>query len=252
MTGSSDDLYELHDEIDSQVQSFERAAAASAGPAEATDESRSIEVRAAADGGIEQLTIRDTWREHYPPAGLGAAVLATYASAGAERARGWSTTLAEDLDDDSARPRPTPFAHETVVGQLQEIMDAQPDRAVDVETSLNALVGILHEMNQGLDQTVRIVRERAAAEHPGRSSSGKVVATVNGAGVLTGLEYDEQWLENRHAYNITRETTEAVEAARRTAAMATPSDPIDGTPLADVIRTTQDPRALAERMRFTG
>src|SRR5699024_2651254 len=90
-----EDFYRLHDRLDRQVQSFERSAQ-SLEPTTARDEKQVIEVRVRQDGTLDRLLIHEGWIDEYEPETLGSAVVATYAAAGAERARAWSEALAQE------------------------------------------------------------------------------------------------------------------------------------------------------------
>lgn len=238
-------FHRLRDDLDRQAQRFEGAAAQQMAH-DAADESGAIKVRVGADGGLEHVLIRESWRTEYEPQALGAAVVQVYTAAGAKGLQAWSSALDDEEAGDRARPAPSP--PETVAGRLAQIMDDAPPDSAAITTSMDGLVGMLREMNAGLDEAIGMVTDRAQQEHTGRSSSGAVTVTVDTFGGLTGVDYDPGWLTNRHAFNISRETLEAAAAARRTAAVAAPADSLEGTPIADVVRTAQDPRALAERL----
>ncbi|MBT0993259.1 hypothetical protein KIN34_03015 [Cellulomonas sp. DKR-3] len=248
MTDPREDLAELRESIDVSTQRYEEAVRA-AGPVTGADPSGTVQVRIDAQGAPQDVVVRDGWATHHGAAGLGAAVLEAYGSAGAERARLWGEATVQSLDEPAPRARPAATGVESLTDRLRELAAQSGDR-VDVRRSIDELTELLRTVNSRLDTAFDQVAERAAAEHEGRSAAGHVTAAVNGAGVLVRVEADEQWAARTHPFNLSRELTEALGAAVQAATRTVPEQPFDGTALADAARLFADPDALARRAGF--
>jgi len=182
---------------------------------------------------------------------LPAAVLEAYTQAGGERAASWANTLAGGRDDAAPDPRPAPSTDRAVAVEVLELLRKRPGTA-EVETSMRALLAMLEDLDSGLDEAFAVVKGRMAAQNTGRSSSGHVGAKVSGAGEIVSVEYDERWLAFAHAFNVSRETSEAIHDGLR---QVTPTDPdslLAGTTLGRLQRLAKDPTALAEYLRERG
>lgn len=240
----------LREQVDSRAQRFEQAAQ-QVGPVSATDASGTVQVRLDAQGAPQDVVVRDGWSAHWSPDGLGAAVLEAYGAAAAERARQWGQQTAAVLDEPEPRARPAATGVETVASRLRDLADQAP-RDVDTRRSLEELAALLRSVNDQLDTAFDQVVARAEAEHEGRSGAGHVRATVTGAGALVSVTANRDWAASTHPFNLSRELTEAVAAAVGAAARSMPSNPLDGTALAEAASLFQDADALARRVGLSG
>src|SRR5699024_3929792 len=118
---SQERFHQIRDDLDRQAQRFEGAAAKQTSH-EAADDSGSDEVRVGTDGALEHLAVRESWRAEYEAEELGAAVVKAYAAAGAKGLEAWSAAMESEDQDQQLRPAPAP--HETVAGQLAQIMES--------------------------------------------------------------------------------------------------------------------------------
>mgnify|MGYP003419949888 FL=1 len=181
MDGSTGILWERRESLDVTVQRIQPPQ--SDEPVDAVDDSGSIEIRVSETGLVENVAILEKWRSHYTPDELGGAILAAYQAATTARLVSWSEAHVEALDDETIRARPAPPAHDSLAGQLQELMDIagkQPDPAA----SMSALADLLREARDSIQKSMQVVKERALAEYVGTSSSRCVQATVGSTGAL--------------------------------------------------------------------
>lgn len=241
-----DAIADLRDDMDRQAQQYERAASRLR-PVSATDSSRSVTVRLDESGAVRSVTVTDAWRTELGSEGLGAGVLEAYGAAGAERVRGWGGAVA----DASTEPRPVlrsaPGLYTTLAGQLMELGDHSDQPGS--EATIAALREMVQDLRRGMHEVFAGVEAQLDAEHTGASSNGHVTVAVSGVGGLVSLTFDERWLESVHAFNVSREITEAIHDGMRKVASTDAASRVAGTSLERVTRLTQDADALAAFVR---
>lgn len=237
-------LAELREELDVDAQRFERARDR-VGSVEAVDESGTVRVRTDPHGLVEAVTVDGGWQGRLAASELAAAVLEAYGLAGMAQGQTW----AEAFDgEEPLRPRPAPPLHSTSAGQLRERLEELREHPA-AATLMSRLADLLHELDARVDAALARSDRLAGQDYAGRSSSRHVRARVAFAGTLVGLEYDERWLAGAHAFNIGRETVEAVHDALASLASAQTADP---DPLADLAALAEDPTAFAAFLGVPG
>lgn len=241
-----DVIADLRDDMDRQSQQYERASN-HLGPVSAMDRSRSVTVRLDEAGVVRSVTVTDAWRTELGSEGLGAGVLEAYAAAGAERVRGWGGAVADTSTEPTPALRPSPGLHTTLAGQLMELGDHSDQPSS--EATIAALREMVQDLRQGMHEVFAGVEAQLDAEHTGTSSNGHVTAVVSGVGGLVSLTFDERWLESVHAFNVSREITEAIHDGMRKVASTDAASRVTGTSLERVTRLTQDAGALAAFVR---
>ena len=239
-----DRVEDLRDDLDRRAQRYERANERIS-PVSATDRTGTVTVRLDSSGVFASVIVTDNWRHELNAAGLADAVMESFGLAGAERARVWGETVAQVQSDPSPQTRPVPPLHTTLAGQLQEIADR--DGAPPSEATVEALHAMIADIRTGMREVFGKVETRMHDRLSGTSSSGHVTATVTGSGALEALEFDERWLARAHAFNVSRECTEAITSGF--AKVADPATLAEGTSLERVTRLTKDAEALAAFVR---
>lgn len=237
-------IAELREELDVDAQRFERARDRM-GAVSANDATGAVTVRTDTNGLVESVSVEGGWRDRLGADWLAEAVMEAYGNTMAIRSQAWAEEFAEETP---LRPRPAPALHTTTAGQLRERIEqlgTQPDAFALMERLLALLEDIDGRFDDSLARTDRL----AAQEYVGRSSSRHVRARVAVSGMLMGVEYDDRWLPTAHAFNIGRETLEAIHDALRDLAEAQSADQ---DPLAELARLADDPDALAEFLGLAG
>lgn len=243
MSFDVDGIFDLRDEFDRQSQRYE-AAARAATASSASDASGSIGVSYDAAELTLTLTVRHGWQSSYHPSELGPAIVQTVAVLAGERLKQWTESVGESSEAPAPQTRPIAPSSRSVAAHMQDAVTAAGD-SFDVTTAMSELMAMLQEVNAGIESVMTIAKQRAQAEHVGKSASGKVTATVDGSGTLTSLVFDENWLRDRQAAEITKAANDAVEAAARVAKAATPQNALVGTPLEKYAEALTDPEALS-------
>ena len=243
MSSDVDDIFDLRDELDRESQRY-ATAAASIGTVSASNASGSIEVTLEPAERKLAVTIRESWRSTYEASELGSAIVDTVTILATERMQKWTESVAESSETPAANTRPLPPTSESVSEQVRTAIDAAGD-SVDMTTVMSDMMSILEEVNAGVESAMAIVTARAQAAHAGKDASGKVTATVDGSGSLRSVDFEENWLDNRQAAEISREANAAIAAALRAATAAAPENDLVGTPLEKYGAVLTDPQAIA-------
>jgi len=246
MSSEDDYIFDLRDELDREAQRYSNAAD-KATVLTGSDESGAIGVEYDPESLKLTVSIEDKWRSSYEPSSLGAGIVTAVAALGAERMQQWTEGVAETEDEPAPRTRPLPSSSDTLVSHMQSTIDSAGD-SINMDSVFNDLMTMLEEVNAGLEATMEIVTARASMAHAGASGSGSVTATIDGSGSLTSLAYDEDWLAQRSAYEITTETNQAIAAAARIAASAETANILVGTPLEKYGSVISDPQAFARTL----
>lgn len=243
----TEQVAELRDALDRQTERFERARG-EIGPLTAADSSGAVTVTVDAEGVLRSVAVAADWQRHLQPEALGGGVQDAMAAAAASRAQRWATTYAQDEPPPALRPMPTPG--QSLAGRLTELTE-QAAPAGD-EHVLGALLEMVRELNDSIDQVSADVQRALGAQFTGRSSSGHVTAVVTGAGAVAAMGCDDSWVRRAHHSNVGREMTEAIRDAYRQAADRRPAQIIEDSPLGQIQRLAGDPTALADRLRLRG
>lgn len=241
-----DAIADLREDLDREAQRYERANERLT-PASATDRTRAVTVRLDAAGHLHSVVVSESWRDALGPQGLAGGILEAFASAAAERARVWGEAVARVKDEPAPQTRPAQPLYTTLPGQLQEIADRQGEPPT--EATVEALREMVADLRRGMREVFDNVDARLQARLSGTSRSGHVTATVTGSGGLESLDFDHRWLAVAHAFNVSRECTEAIHAALAEVPSADLAGLVEGTALERVNRVTQDAEALAAFVR---
>lgn len=237
MSDERERIAQLRDDLDRDLQGYE-AGQAALGPVSAGDRTGSVQVRLSADGVLESVEVSAVFRRHLDAASLPSAVLEAYSAAALERSNAFYGTAA---DTEPGRPRPEPAGPRLT----DEVVERMTERGRDLPPSmLQAMSDLLDDLNRSVDEAFGMVDEQLSSTVRGRSSSGHVEAEVSGTGTITGLTYDEKWLETAHTFNVGRETTEAVHDAMRRQAGQAGATVADASGLTRLQQLTSDPAAL--------
>lgn len=246
MDNVQDGVAELREAVDRDAQRYERATQRVTSVT-GQDASGTVALKLDAQGRFQSVTVTESWRTSVGPEALGAAVVEAYAAAGAERTRTWGEAVAEVAEEPAPATRPAPPSFESLAGQLADLRDATrylPSSAATEEALLEAV----QELRRGMHQAFAEVDARAGSSITGHSGAGNVSAVLTGLGDLQEVVVDPRWATATHAFNISREITEAVvDAGRRI-----PSDPgalLEGTALARIQQLTSDAAALTDFVR---
>jgi DNA-binding protein YbaB len=113
------------------------------------------------------------------------------------------------------------------------------------------LLGLVEDMERGIDEVSERLPAAEATVHTGRSADRHVTVSLTGSGEVREIRYDRGWLAEAHEINIGRQTGSAFAAAYEAAAREGVAQVIAGSRLGDVQRATQDPFGLARRLRLT-
>lgn len=208
-----DDIGQMRDDIDKLAQRFEQAHT-QLGSVTGQDGSGTVPVTVDKQGLVTDVRVDARWANHHTADTLGPAVSEAIMAAVAARTRQWGELYADERQQQPEpvlRPAPTPA--DSLAGQLTELAQRRPSGSD--EATLDALLEMLTAVNESIDDVSAQVSANLTAEFSGQSSSGHVQATVSGAGSVTDIGYEASWLQRAHAFNISRETTEAVKDAYR-------------------------------------
>ena len=147
-------------------------------------------------------------KQECQPPELGTLVLQTLGEGQAQRFGQWAEAN-EAGEPEPARPMTDPGYRTRVV------KGSRGDFAV--RDAIRKVGGL----NGALDELIDSMKAVATAEHRGRSSSGHVTATANGRSEVVGIDFEVDWLDSAHSFNIGREATEAINDSVRRAASST-------------------------------
>lgn len=216
-----DRIDDIRDSADVDAQVFEQLK--DAGPSQGSDGTGSVTVDLDTEGKLAGISVDPDWKRSLRDTELAPAVLEAYQEAVTKRLEKWGETI-ERAEADPPRPRPRPGMSETVAGQLLERLQ-QSGASVDDERAMHKLMDMLDEVEGALQEADSDAAAMAGTEVSARSGSGHVTATVSGSGDPVRLEFDLRWLERAHAFNIGRESQDALEQARRRLAEQAENNP---------------------------
>lgn len=242
-----DRIANSRDGLDRAAQRFERADARRE-TVSGADASAQVMVRMTPDGIIQDLLIDPHWTGRLAPEEIGGAVEEAYLNASIESAEEWGRALAEEVDGPVPQTRPLSPASDSIYSQLDQIVSPEA-LARRSDASLQAMVELLAAVNADLDRVSADAVALAGRTLVGEAQGAKV--TVNGTGVLTGVDIDPDWARATNAANLSTRIIGAYKDARRQARARTVDDLIAESSIGDVQRLAADPRALAERLRLT-
>jgi hypothetical protein len=159
----------------------------------------------------------------------------------------WAEVATEPLPEGTPVAAPAPSAS-AFVEELHALMGSTSD-GDDPDLPMDELLDLLTAVNASLDAVTAEVQAHATQEFSGRSKGGNATVTVLGGGDPVAVSYDKRWLINAHEYNISRETTEAFQAAYRAAGERDTNKIIAASPLGELQALSRDPAAAAQRFR---
>lgn len=236
-----DYIDDLRDSVDVDAQVMEQLK--NTGPSQGFDSTRSVRVDLDPEGELVGIQVDPGWNRSVRDSELASAVLEAYQQAVTQRLEAMGEA-AERAEANPPRPRPRAGLSETLPGQLLERAE-QSQTPVDDTRTMNRLLDVLDELDSAMAESDADLDAVAATEVTARSGSGHVTATVSGAGQPVGLEFDLRWLGHAHAFNIGRESMDALEQARRRLAERTAERPPFAR-LNALASLADDPAALAE------
>ncbi len=196
-----------HDRSDRTAQAFGRAASGLQ-PISVSSQRGAVTVDLDARGTVTRVTVNAQWKQECQPPELGTLVLQTLGEGQAKRFGQWAEAT-EAGEPEPARPMTDPGYRTRVV------KGSRGDFAV--RDAIRKVGGL----NGALDELIDSMKAVATAEHRGRSSSGHVTATANGRSEVVGIDFEVDWLDSAHSFNIGREATEAINDSVRRAASST-------------------------------
>lgn len=242
MSDERERIDELREEVDSELQVDEQAMAAIR-PTTGADSTGQITVHLDTEGRVSSVLSAGSWRQHLEPAALPGAVLQAHTAAVEARQQQWLEAYGE-AEPGQARPVSAPPMQE--LDQLTvELRDSGGDLP---QSALRGMMDMLDELERGFDSAFEKVEESLGAQLEGRSSSGHARARVAGSGELISVSYDERWLTGAHAFNVGRETTEAIHAALQQCAVHSVAAITESSGLAALQEVTRDPAAMLRRL----
>jgi DNA-binding protein YbaB len=242
-----DRIANARDGLDRAAQRFERANDRRE-TVSGADESGQVTVRMSPDGVVQDILIDAHWTTRLAPEKLGGAVLEAHMNAGIAGAEEWGRALAEEVDGPEPRTRPLPPTSESVYARLDQV--ASPAAlAQRSEASLQAMVDLLTAVNRDVDRVSAEATALAQRTLVGEAKGAKV--TVNGTGVVIGVEVDPEWARATSAANLSARLVGAYQAARRQARAHTVEELVSASSIGELQRLAADPHALAERLQLT-
>jgi DNA-binding protein YbaB len=244
----TDDVADLRDDIDRVSQRFEKAAAATAGPSTASDESGAATVTITEEGHLKDVRIQTDWTSRVAPEALGGAVLAAWSAAGIARLEAWGASLAEDMDAAPPQLRPLPPMSESLSARFAEVVGrgGSPD---ETRALLEQMAELLREVKASIGEARDDLATLQRAEVTGRSPNGYVEVVLSAIAELKDVRYSEAWLTRAHPTNIGRETTLAYQDALRAVAHRGVEAAVASTRLGQLQALVNDPEAFARRLR---
>jgi len=224
------------------------AAWATVGSAQGSDPSGAVSVGLDGAGRVASIEVAEDWRGRLSN---GAALEEAIGQAVEAATRSRLETCARAVSDPegvtAAGPpieAPTDFAY-----RLQQAATGE----VTAETgpaALSALLEVLQQVEQGLDEVSAKLNATINRGLTGRSGTDQVTVTVNGGGELRQVRYERRWLRQAPASDIARQTMAALRDAYRKVDRDGVSQLVAGGALGEAQRTVQDPFGLARRMRL--
>jgi len=242
MSFDTDGIYDLRDEFDRRSQSYEAASAATT-TISAKDTTGSITVTIVPGSPLE-VQIGNAWAGSYSPAELGGAIVSTVTALATQRLEEWGEAVAESDEKAEPRTRPMPPESESPTARLRDAIEAS-EESPDLDAVFTDLLSILEEVNAGLESTMETIAQRTSAVHSGEDAGGRATAVVDGSGALVSIEFDERWLLNRSAFEVSNAANSAIAAAAQSAASEAPANPLAGTQLERFGSMLTDPDALS-------
>ncbi len=220
-----------------------REATDTLGPVTAKDDTGAVTVTIDGDGRISSILVSMTWKNSYTAHSLAAGINDAANKAGVARLEQWGTTLVEADERPRGRVTAPQLDADDLSLRLSEAVDR--DRSGSVDSSMQVMRDLLHELVDSIEQVRDEVREHLTREYSGRSASGHAKATIAGNGTLLDLTFDQTWLDSAHPANIGRETTQALHEAYRQAGGDDVETIVARSPLGRLQRLSEDPVALA-------
>jgi DNA-binding protein YbaB len=240
MSDDLERLYDLHDQIDITAQRWTRTLPV--GNYRGVSGEGTVEVTASAEGKVVKIVVHEGWRANAAADELGALILEAYTDSTVEALKDWEQAMEDDEEEPDPDPAPIPPLSDSFASAMERhVEEMGPEIA---ERTFNRLAELLQQVVDGLDEAEETIRTRLTAEYEGSDAANAVCVTLQGTGALVDVDFEDGWLANRHAANITSRLGEAVVAAQRQIEAAVPDDMFAGTPLASILALLEDTDAL--------
>ena len=237
-----------HSDVFAQKMSAVRASGSSYS---GNDETGIITANLGVDGEVAGIVVGRDWRQKIGVERMAAAVQEAVRAAAIGRVQVWSEAFVEQDEADDPAPRPMALLDDTFAQRLSDAASLRMTRE-DSEATLRQLLALAEAIEDSIDQVSDQIQAAMNASYTGRSQSHNVSVTMTGGGDLTGIQYDKYWLMDASDIAISRETTEAFQAAYRQFGQQTTNDIIARSPLGEVKDLSEDPLALARRLNLLG
>jgi DNA-binding protein YbaB len=244
-----DSRWDRFDQTARELDRFARFAQRQAAEAHGSDPSAAVTVGLDPRGRVDAMTVAADWRRRVRGS-LPDAVRAAVQAVTTARLEAWANAMNDPSADVAPATEADLQAPRDFAVRLQEAVTAHPTPEAG-EAALGALLGILQQVERGLDQASAQVERALSRAVQGRSSDGKVAVTLSGGGDLREVRYDRPWLQHAAGSSISRQTLAALRDAYSQLDQDGVAKLIADSPLGEAQRAVQDPFGLASRMRLT-
>lgn len=203
------------------------------------DGARAVRVTVDNSGGIVDVEVGLSWRDVVAPTELGAAVVEAVNAAEAERMDAWErATKATEAEPE---PRTPDFA---------DLPKASPSDPAVLE-STRALYYLAMDAIDRLSEVSRTIGEEPAETVRGQSADKRVTITAD-KGRVVDVEFDESWLSQAPAVEISRHLRAAFDAVAQAGPRHAAAEALDNPTIREFREATADPGELLRRLGLTG
>lgn len=245
----ADSRWDRFDQTARELDRFARFAQRQAAEAHGSDPTAAVTVGLDPRGRVNAMTVAADWRRRTRNS-LPDAVRAAIEAATTARLEAWANAMNDPSTGMTSATELDLEAPRDFAAQLQEAVAAHPTPEAG-EAALGELLGILQQVERGLDEASAQVERALSRAVRGRSSDGKVAVTLSGGGDLHEVRYDRNWLQHAAASSISRQTLAAFGDAYSQLDQGGVAKLIADSALGEAQQAVQDPFGLARRMRLT-
>jgi len=178
----ADSRWDRFDQTARELDRFARFAQRQAAEAHGSDPSAAVTVGLDPQGRVDAMTVAADWRQRVHGS-LPDAIRAAIQAATTARLEAWANAMNDPRAEIAPATEPDLQAPRDFAVRLQEAVTAHPTPEAG-EAALGELLGILQQVEHGLDQVSAQVERALSQAVQGRSPDGKVAVTLSGGGDL--------------------------------------------------------------------